>query len=367
MPKGRKKRFVPHYNPIGQFHAQGTERFQIVEQDTLRSIKRKKRKKGGKLDQILPPDEEKKGPDPVPLRTGLAALEILPLKDDKQKLPENPAHELVGKHPFRSLISGDSHSGKTTMLINVLNNLWGPYFDKIVIWTPNYKVDSTWRNFRYDKDNKKVKAFTSWDEAEAEKIWDEQAATVKNRGVLAAPKMFWLVDDMVNEREVMHSPVLKRAYSQGRHNNLSVGISVQKYNAADRMMRTNANMLHLFRASNRGEFETIYKEHGDHSIGHRGFAAVYDFATKPEFGFLTINKRAKPDEIYRSKLNELIPITPELKGMSMTSLDRDRYLKQVQQNPTEERETPQAAPATVSAPEPPNPQDLRASVTKSFQ
>lgn len=83
----------------------------------------------------------KKGAARAPTATGLVAppglrerLKVKPVPDDKQKLPKNDGHEYVGRHPFRAILSGESGTGKTTLLIHLLNKFYAPYFDRIYIF-----------------------------------------------------------------------------------------------------------------------------------------------------------------------------------------------------------------------------------------
>ena len=44
---------------------------------------------------------------------------------------------IIPVHPFRLLISGGSMSGKTTLLIYMILKLYGVFFNKIVLISPN--------------------------------------------------------------------------------------------------------------------------------------------------------------------------------------------------------------------------------------
>jgi GTPase SAR1 family protein len=245
-------------------------------------------------------------------------------KDDKQKLKRNPGCEFVGRHPFRCLLVGESSSGKTTLMLHLLNNFYAPYFDEIWIWSPNFNIDSTWKlNLKF----KPTRVFTEFREEDVNELRDQQLAAIEKNGILHAKKVLALLDDFANEWEAMHSRGLERFFTIARHWNVSPAVIVQKYNKVSLTIRTNASILCFFHASNATELEQIRDEQTSQLITKREFVRLFNEATTREkHGFLTVNHQAKPEEIYRFNLALVQPITKSVEELE----NEERLRRQAQ-------------------------------------
>lgn len=227
---------------------------------------------------------------------------IKKVNDDKQKLPKNKGWEWVGKHPFRCITVGESGSGKTTLLIHLLNTFYAKYFDEIWIWSPNYHIDSTWKNLKF----KPKRTFTTFEEEHVTELREQQTSVINREGVLRSKKILAVVDDFANDWQAMHSKGLQSFYTIGRHWNCSIFVMVQKLTAISLTMRTNASLLFCFHASNGQELETLRDEQTSQLITKKEFVRLFNEATtRHPYGFLTINHQAKPDEIYRFDLRDI--------------------------------------------------------------
>jgi hypothetical protein len=255
---------------------------------------------------VRPEEEDDKDSEADESHEDEGKFRVKKAHDDKQKLKPNPGADFVGKHPFRGLIVGESGSGKTTLLVFLLNTFYRVYFDKIYIWSPNYHIDGTWKNLRFEPD----KVFTEFLEDDVNALRDEQLHAITRFGVLHAPKVLCIIDDFANDWEVMHSRGLERFYTIARHWNVSTLVLVQKYNKVSLTIRTNASILCCFHASNTTEFEQIRDEQTSQLITKREFTRLFNEATTREkHGFLTINHQADSKDIYRYNLKLVQPIT----------------------------------------------------------
>lgn len=238
---------------------------------------------------------------PVP-----AQYRIEPVKDDKQRLPKNPGWEFVGKHPFRTIVSGDSSSGKTTLVLNLMNKFYSKYFDELWLWSPNFHIDSSWRALKWTPTH----VFTKFNEADVEKLHQQQLQAIQSKGVLGAKKVLVVMDDMLNEKDAMQSQSVEIFNTIGRHLNVSTLVIVQKLNKLSLTSRTNASNLFLFHSSNLKESKAIVDEQCSQLLIPEFFYKLYNEATtRHKHGFLSINHQAEPREVYRFDLTEIQPIT----------------------------------------------------------
>lgn len=256
-------------------------------------------------------------------------LRVKPLHDDKQKLPLNEGHEFVGRHPFRCILSGESGTGKTTVLIHLLNHFYSPYFDAIYIWSPHFYIDSTWRNLKF----KPAGVHLDFHEEHVDQILAQQDAVISKHGVLKAKKILLILDDMINERDAMKSDRITRIFTIGRHKNASVLVATQKLNKVGLTMRSNASLLCIFQASNGREWECILDEQRSQFVTRDMFQKIFNEAvTRHPHGFLTVNRQTKdPRNIYRFDLDTVVPITLSLEeqreALSMAAEDRKRRIE----------------------------------------
>ena len=59
--------------------------------------------------------------------------------DFKQK-----KHEVVPKLPMRAMIVGPSSSGKPTLLVSMILDMYIGAFERVGIWSPSVNLDSVW-------------------------------------------------------------------------------------------------------------------------------------------------------------------------------------------------------------------------------
>lgn len=276
-----------------------------------------------------------------------SAYKVEAVKDDKQRLPKNPGWEYVGKHPFRAIVSGDSSSGKTTLALNLLNKFYSRYFDELWVWSPNFKIDSSWKALHW----KPTHVFTTFDEADVEKLHQQQREAILTKGVLNSKKVLVLYDDMLNEKDAMHSSALEIFNTIGRHLNVSTMVLVQKMNKLSLTARTNASNLFLFHSSNLKESKTIVDEQCSQLLIPEYFLKMYNEATtRHKYGFLSINHQAEPKEVYRYDLTEIQTITKsrEEQRMEMSLAhcwfnERGKKRKAGEEGESEEREKAKGA------------------------
>ena len=196
--------------------------------------------------------------------------------------------------PFRLLIVGKSFlSGKSTVILNLLlrekffkNDFEG---DNIFI-VSNNDMDNKMRILKKEKD---VDAgnFMEFSEANLDAIYEEveeRALEAINDGK-KPPNSLIVIDDCAFSGGLKEkiNGTLSRIACNGRHVNLSVIVTAQKYSQLSTTMRTNASGAILFNNS-MNEVEALAQDF-NYLESRRDFVKMFREATKGRNRFLVVN------------------------------------------------------------------------------
>ena len=179
-------------------------------------------------------------------------LKIIPYQIDKndQKLPQLMREDVIPRHPFRMLNSGSSGSGKSMLVLNLLQrkNFMKDFFDEIFLFSPTARGDQIQQLLDLSEDNICDELNDSGIE-QLDYVFEKQNELVEEMGYLNSPKVLIIFDDVISSPRFMNSNTFKRCFIQGRHINLSVIINTQKYHAIPRTMRLNCTYVAFFPSS----------------------------------------------------------------------------------------------------------------------
>jgi len=235
-------------------------------------------------------------------------LKIIPYQIDKndQKLPQLMREDVIPRHPFRMLNSGASGSGKSMLVLNLLQrkNFMKDFFDEIFLFSPTARGDQIQQLLDLSEDNICDELNDSGIE-QLDYVFEKQNELVEEMGYLNSPKILIIFDDVISSPRFMNSNTFKRCFIQGRHINLSVIINTQKYHAIPRTMRLNCSDVCFF-PSSQSEVARIAEEFTPPSKNVRQFTMLISYATAEPYNFLYINTRAKRK--YRKNLDVYLGI-----------------------------------------------------------
>ena len=204
--------------------------------------------------------------------------------------------------PFRLLIVGKSFlSGKSTIILNLLlrekfykNDFEG---DNIFI-VSNNALDNKMRILKKEKDVDGGN-FMEFSESNLNAIYEEveaRALEAINDGK-KPPNSLIVIDDCAFSgglKEKMNG-TLSRIFCNGRHINLSVIVTAQKYSQLSTTMRTNASGAILF-SNSMNEVEAMAQDF-NYLESKREFVSLFRKATKGKNKFLVVN--FTEDSIYQ--------------------------------------------------------------------
>lgn len=234
---------------------------------------------------------------------------IEPLETAKSKIPQKCCAKdgTLPKFPFSMIISGRSGSGKTVALLNILTKkqMYGNYFHYILVFSPTAgETDDTYDKLKIPKENF-VKNF---DPEILERLIESRKELIKAKGIEWVAKhsrVLIILDDIIANRQFLHSSEALTLFSLLRHYLCSVIILIQSYTKIPRALRIQANATIIF-PSQRNEIEVVKDELCPCSMSKKEFQGVIEHCTEGKHDFMYFNQHADKDKVIRKNLDEII-------------------------------------------------------------
>lgn len=201
------------------------------------------------------------------------------------------------KLPFRLIIAGNSGSGKTSTLLNLLHNI-PDTFERIHICTKN--KDEPLYNFLEDK--LKDAPFKITEGIGSLPDLDELDKTQNNLIVL---------DDLVNESARAQKPIADY-FIRCRKKNCSIIYISQSYYQVPKLIRDNINYLILKQVSSLRNLTCIMRECAL-GIDKQQLKSIYEDATEDKMNFLLIDLEGPKQQRFRSGLTEIYDVKEDFK------------------------------------------------------
>ena len=189
-------------------------------------------------------------------------------------------HAFMPQPPFRLIVCGASHSGKSNMIKNMITlDEYGykAYFgDDIFVFSKTLGLDDTWKSLRLPKHH----MYDKWQDSVVIEI---MAYSKKQKhGTL------FLLDDLISDGDAFNrktSNLLNELFFCGRHYGISLAITTQKYHAVQSSLLANASQIIVFRLKTKREQEAFEES----MTMYDNLSEKYDYATKARFDFLYMN------------------------------------------------------------------------------
>lgn len=240
------------------------------------------------------------------------------VKTPSYTLRQSKYHPNVPTVPFRILCTAPSGSGKTSLLIAMLTDIYpiGKVFDRIYVFSHSVHIDDAWQPVRNALTEAKLPVeehmFDSYYEDKIEEILATQKKIVewqKNHKQKRLMQICIILDDMLDDHRAMRSSkTLERLAARGRHMQTSTIVSSQAYRSVMPVYRINTSDDIVFRISNRLCLEAIIDEFSA-LVGKKQFEALYRRAVSEPYSFLWINKRAaKLEDMFKMRFDKRLLI-----------------------------------------------------------
>jgi hypothetical protein len=209
--------------------------------------------------------------------------------------PHFDSHHI--KLPMRSVILGNSGSGKTQTLMNLIYNM-PDTFEKIYIITKDKKEPIY--EFVEDKYKKKgVEVLEGVENLPDLSKFDEDTNTLV------------VLDDMVNEGEKKLAPVAD-FYIRCRKKGCSIIFISHSWFKMPKLIRLQLSHLFIKQLSSMRDLKMIMNDFS-YDFDKKFIKEMYEDATKDQKHFLLIDINAKPDERFRKNFDELYEIPENFK------------------------------------------------------
>lgn len=200
--------------------------------------------------------------------------------------------ENLPKPPFRWVLVGFSGSGKSTLIKNVVFNdkFYKKYFDEIYIFMGS--IDDI-HELNVLKKRKRMSRRVQvigpkLDLVAVSNLYDE--IEIDNGKRKNPSRVLMIFDDMITSNSFTSRKlnIIDKLFVQGRHSNVSVMISTQKYKALNTNLRTiNTTALTVF-GSNLLELKQIAEEHSNH-LTRDELLDILKQAQEKKYNSITIN------------------------------------------------------------------------------
>lgn len=223
-------------------------------------------------------------------------LDIINIDDLKKvkKSKYRNRHPLLPQHPFNMLIVGQTNTGKTSYLLNLILRRFIEY-DKIYLYSKHLhqpKMEMLVNAFDeiYDKTEDDILEVSNTldDCITPEDIPEDSGQSV----------IIW--DDMIGERDLS---VVEDWFVRARHANTSCIFISQIYMKVPRPIRLNTHYFVFYGTPNRRELNIIYQENG-YNLPKEEFIKRFNQATKIKYNFFLIdNKTTMPELQYRKNFD----------------------------------------------------------------
>ena len=180
-------------------------------------------------------------------------------------------YDVAPRIPVSMVITGQSGSGKTVLLSNLILNIYRGCFSRIFIWSSSIDLDPVWTPVKNHVENtlkidtkKKKCLLIRLTLMKCKKVLNLQHKINEFQKKNGETKMFsvlFLVDDFTDQASfAKHNNLLNALYIKARHYGVNIISSSQKYNGLSTTIRTNSRQLIFFKLRNYKEVEAASNE-----------------------------------------------------------------------------------------------------------
>ena len=209
--------------------------------------------------------------------------------------------------PFRMLIIGPSSSGKTNILLHLLNNLHP--IDKIYLYAkdihePKYEYLINKREQAGINNLNDPKAFIEYSD-DVNNVLDNINNYNKNRD----KKVLIVFDDTITDIDYNKNfkRIIKELFYRARKINVSVVFIIQSYFRALKDARLNSTHYILMKIGNKKELKRIAEEKSGH-LDYKHFSKIYNYCAKEPYSFMLIDTRPTASIPFKKNFDELIKL-----------------------------------------------------------
>ena len=189
-------------------------------------------------------------------------------------------HDFMPQPPFRMVVCGASHSGKSNMILNMITvgeyGYKAHFGEDVFVFSRTLGLDDTWKSLNLPKTH----MYDKWQDSVVREIM--AYSKKKKNGILL------LLDDLISDGDAFNrknTNLLSELFYTSRHYRISLCITTQRYHAVQSALLANASAVIVFRLKTKREQEAFQ----DSQTQFDDLDRKYDYATKERFSFLYMN------------------------------------------------------------------------------
>lgn len=254
-------------------------------------------------------------------------------KLDNQTTSKN---HILAQHPFSTMIVGSKSAGKSTVLMNILQNKDAYYqkFNRIIFVSPTAHLDDKIQDLKKldillpnvklikklndeilleqikinDNSLKYINESDFLKELDLEfleNLINEQEYIIKRFGKKYSDKILLIMDDSI-QSDIIRSRKFIHMILCSRHLNISTILISQAYYLVNKTLRLNSTSMILFSCPNKQEIKNINNEWNLGNKHNEKFFEIYDEIMMEPYAFLSINSQNQPGKRLIYKLQNFI-------------------------------------------------------------
>ena len=205
--------------------------------------------------------------------------------------------------PFRTVLTGPTSSGKSNFIKNVLFNKqfkYCKYMDEIYVFCASKDDLIEYKNWAIKENiDKKFKFMDKYDDEAVKELIDSiETDNIKRKN---PQRVLIVLDDQICNNVSSRSKLnaVDEIFIRGRHANISVIISTQKYKALSNNMRVlNVSNVVIFNGTNSNDLDAIASEHANTLSKDEVERLIKDHIDKP-YSFVMINYKHTPEKRFQ--------------------------------------------------------------------
>ena len=223
---------------------------------------------------------------------------------NENKIEDNSKWSYIPDHPYRVLIIGDSGSGKTNALLNLINNQ--PDIDKIYLYAKDpYETKYQYLINKREKvgldhfnDHKAFMEYSN-DMQDVRKNIEEYNSIKKRKVLIVFDDM---IADMINNKKL--NPIVTELFIRGRKINISIAFITQSYFKMPKDVRLNSTHFFIMKIPNKRELQQVALNHSS-DIDFKDFMKIYKKCTAKPYSFLVNDTTLPSNDPLRFRMNLL--------------------------------------------------------------
>ena len=180
---------------------------------------------------------------------------------NENMIERNSKWPYIPDHPYRILVIGDSGSGKTNALLNLINN--EPHIDKIYLYAKNpyeakyqYLINEREKVGLNNFDDPKAFMEYSNDMQDVYKSIEDYNPIKKRKVLIVFDDM---IADMINNKKL--NPVVTELFIRGRKFSISIAFITQSNFKVPKDVRLNSTHFFILKIPNKRELQQIALNH----------------------------------------------------------------------------------------------------------